>query len=40
MGGSRGRPVGPDRVPRLRALGNGWVPQAAAVAWRLLTTEE
>lgn len=26
----------PARVPRLKALGNGWVPQCAAAAWRLL----
>ena len=28
------------RVPRLRALGNGWVPQTAVLAWRILTEEE
>jgi hypothetical protein len=27
------------RVPRLRALGNGWVPQTAVLAWRTLTEE-
>lgn len=27
------------RVPRLRALGNGWVPQTAVLAWRILTEE-
>lgn len=27
------------RVPRLRALGNGWVPQTAVLAWRMLTEE-
>ena len=30
----------PDRVARLRALGNGQVPLCAAVAWRLLTRED
>lgn len=30
----------PDRVSRLKALGNGWVPQCAASAWRMLSTAE
>lgn len=28
----------PDRVARLKALGNGWVPHCAAAAWRMLST--
>lgn len=28
----------PDRVARLKALGNGWVPQCAVTAWRMLST--
>lgn len=30
----------PYRVARLRALGNGWVPQVAVKAWTLLTQEK
>lgn len=29
-----------DRVNRLKCLGNGQVPQCAALAWRVLTSEE
>lgn len=28
-----------DRVNRLKAIGNGQVPQAAAMAWRILSEE-
>jgi hypothetical protein len=28
----------PNRVERLRAIGNGQVPATAALAWRILTT--
>jgi hypothetical protein len=28
------------RVDRLKCIGNGQVPQCAALAWRILTTDE